>query len=215
MALRKFSRLKSEVECAGAANLFAQWNFGTTANPIYSMDSWDGYPAQRERVINFIKSKNLNNVIVLTGDVHASWASNLHTDFNQTNSKIFGAEFVGTSITSGGNGADKRADTDQILKQNPHIKFFNDYRGYVRCTVTPAQWRADYRVVPYVTEPGAEVSTRASFIYQKDQTGIRKVSQAAVAGGLKQSNEVEEDRFFAHNNAHEKQMRKKRAKISQ
>ena len=61
---------------------------------------------------------------------------------------------------------------------------------------------------------GAEVSTRASFIYQKDQTGIRKVSQAAVAGGLKQSNEVEEDRFFAHNNAHEKQMRKKR-KISQ
>lgn len=37
---------------------FAQWNFGTSAAPIYSMDSWDGYPAQRKRVIDFIKSQN-------------------------------------------------------------------------------------------------------------------------------------------------------------
>ncbi|AKE22072.1 MULTISPECIES: alkaline phosphatase PhoD [Bacillus] len=193
---------------------FAKWNFGTSASPIYSMDSWDGYPAQRERVINFIKSKNLNNVVVLTGDVHASWASNLHVDFEKTSSKIFGAEFVGTSITSGGNGADKRADTDQILKENPHIKFFNDYRGYVRCTVTPHQWKADYRVMPFVTEPGAAISTRASFVYQKDQTGLRKVSSTTIQGGVKQSDEVEEDRFFAHNKAHEKQMIKKRAKIT-
>lgn len=193
---------------------FAKWNFGTSASPIYSMDSWDGYPAQRERVINFIKSKNLNNVVVLTGDVHASWASNLHVDFEKTSSKIFAAEFVSTSITSGGNGADKRADTDQILKENPHIKFFNDYRGYVRCTVTPHQWKADYRVMPFVTEPGAAISTRASFVYQKDQTGLRKVSSTTIQGGVKQSDEVEEDRFFAHNKAHEKQMIKKRAKIT-
>lgn len=129
-------------------------------------------PGSAGAVINFIKSKNLNNVIVLTGDVHASWASNLHTDFNQTNSKIFGAEFVGTSITSGGNGADKRADTDQILKQNPHIKFFNDYRGYVRCTVTHAQWRADYRVVPYVTEPGLRYPRGLHSFIRKTRRGF-------------------------------------------
>lgn len=35
-----------------------------------------------------------------------------------------------------------------------------------------------------------------------------------VQGGVKQSNEVEEDRFFEHNKAHEKQMIKKRAKIT-
>ncbi|MDN4525864.1 alkaline phosphatase D family protein [Fictibacillus fluitans] len=194
---------------------FAQWNFGTKAAPVYSMDSWDGYPAQRQRVLDFVKAKNLNNLIVLTGDVHASWANNLLTNFDDPKSKVFGVEFVGTSITSGGNGADKRKDTDQILSQNPHIKFFNDYRGYVRCRVTPAEWQADYRVVPYVTEPGAAVSTRASFVYQKDQMGLKKVASAMVAHGMKKSDQVEEDRFTAHTHAHKKQIQQKREKVEQ
>ncbi|RXY99785.1 alkaline phosphatase D family protein [Fictibacillus sp. S7] len=194
---------------------FSQWNFGTKAAPVYSMDSWDGYPAQRQRVLDFVKSKNLNNLIVLTGDVHANWANNLLINFDDPNSKVFGVEFVGTSITSGGNGADKRKDTDHILEQNPHIKFFNDYRGYVRCRVTPAQWQADYRVVPYVTEPGASVSTRASFVYQKDQMGLKKVASAMVAHGMKMSEQVEEDRFTAHTHAHKKQIQQKREKVEQ
>lgn len=194
---------------------FAQWNFGTSTAPIYSMDSWDGYPAQRQRVIDFVKSRNMNNIIVLTGDVHASWASNLRTDFNNPKSKIFGAEFVGTSITSGGNGADKRKDTDQILSQNEHIKFFNDYRGYVRCKVTPDQWQADYRVVPFVTEPGASVSTRASYVYNKDQMGIQKMAASLVPHGLKMSQQVEEDRFTAHTHAHKIQMKQSKEKVEQ
>ncbi|KSU84579.1 alkaline phosphatase D [Fictibacillus enclensis] len=194
---------------------FSQWNFGTKAAPVYSMDSWDGYPAQRQRVLDFVRSKNLNNLIVLTGDVHANWANNLLINFDDPKSKVFGVEFVGTSITSGGNGADKRKDTDHILEQNPHIKFFNDYRGYVRCRVTPAQWQADYRVVPYVTEPGASVSTRASFVYQKDQMGLKKVASAMVAHGMKMSEQVEEDRFTAHTHAHKKQIQQKREKVEQ
>ncbi|WP_369795868.1 alkaline phosphatase D family protein [Fictibacillus sp. FJAT-27399] len=194
---------------------FAQWNFGTSAAPVYSMDSWDGYPAQRQRVLDFVKSKNMNNMIVLTGDVHASWASNLLMDFDNPKSTIFGAEFVGTSITSGGNGADKRKDTDHILEQNSHIKFFNDYRGYVRCKVTPEQWQSDYRVVPFVTEPGAAVSTRASYVYQKDQLGLKRVSASIVPQGLKISEQVEDDRFTAHTHAHNKQMGQIKEKVKQ
>ncbi|ALC83623.1 MULTISPECIES: alkaline phosphatase D family protein [Bacillus] len=194
---------------------FAKWNFGTSEAPIYSMDSWDGYPAQRQRVIDFINGKEMNNLVVLTGDVHANWASNLHTDLHDPNSRIFGVEFVGTSITSGGNGSDIRADTERILKENPHIRFFNDYRGYVRCHVTPEQWKADYRVVPFVSEPGAAISTRASFVYNKDQAGLQKVASNSVQGGVKKSDQVEEDRFTAHTNAHQKQMRKQQGKVHQ
>lgn len=194
---------------------FAPRKFGTAAKPTYSMDAWDGYTANRQRVIDFIEKKKLDNVIVLTGDVHANWASNLHTDFANLNSKIIGAEFVGTSITSGGNGADKRADTDKILSQNPHLTFFNDYRGYVRCTVTPDIWQADYRVVPFVTEPGAEISTRASFQYKKDGKGMTEVEVNNVPRGLKISKEVEEDRMRAHGKAHEKQELKKKEKVQQ
>ncbi len=32
-------------------------------------------------------------------------------------------------------------------------RFFNRQRGYVRCTVTPDQWRSDYRVLQRVTRP--------------------------------------------------------------
>jgi alkaline phosphatase D len=193
---------------------FSQRNFGTSTAPRYSMDSWDGYPAARQRIMDFVADKNINNLIVLTGDVHANWASNLTTDYNDPDAPIFGAEFVGTSITSGGNGSDWRADTEKILAQNPHIKFFNNYRGYVRCQVTPEQWRADYRIVPYVTQPGADICTRASLVYEKDQKGLREVSSTMVPMGVQMSMEVEEDRHRAHRRAHEKQMEKKRGKVT-
>ncbi|PLR84891.1 MULTISPECIES: alkaline phosphatase D family protein [Bacillus] len=194
---------------------FAQRNYGTSTAPKYSMDSWDGYPAAREHLLKSAEIKqDLNNVVVLTGDVHASWAANLHTNFDDPDSRIFGAEFVGTSITSGGNGADKRADTDRILALNPHIKFFNDYRGYVRCTVTPERFQADYRVVPFVSTKGADISTRASFLLEKDQQGIKQVATAQILQGVQLSNEVEDDRHHAHQRAHEKQNEKKREKVT-
>ncbi|MED4206744.1 alkaline phosphatase D family protein [Neobacillus mesonae] len=192
---------------------FAQRNYGTAASPKYSMDAWDGYPAARQHVIDYAKENQLNNLIVLTGDVHASWASNLLEDFNDGNSRIFGAEFVGTSITSGGNGADKRADTDKILGLNSNIKFFNDYRGYVRCKVTPDHWQADYRVVPYVSAIGADISIRASFVFEKDGQGLKQISTTEVPLGQKLSTEVEEDRNRAHNRAHQRQLEKKGKKV--
>ncbi|WP_158734815.1 alkaline phosphatase [Alteribacillus sp. YIM 98480] len=192
---------------------FAKRNYGPSANePLFSMDSWDGYTPARNRLTDFVNNKDINNFIVLTGDVHANWASNLIADFDDPDSRIFGAEFVGTSITSGGNGADKRADTDRILEQNEHIKFFNDYRGYVRCHVTPDQWRTDYRVLPFVSNKGADISTRASFIYEKNQEGLKEIDTAAVPQGKSKSDEVEEDRHKAHRRAHEKQKRKKNEK---
>jgi alkaline phosphatase D len=185
---------------------FAKRNYGPSPDqPLYSMDSWDGYTPARERIIDFIRNKNQNNLIVLTGDVHANWASNLLADFDELTSQVLGAEFVGTSITSGGNGSDKRADTNRILAMNDHIKFFNDYRGYVRCHVTPTQWKTDYRVVPFVTQPGADISTRASFVYEKDAEGLKEVAATVVPQGRQKSSEVEEDRHKAHSRAHEKQ----------
>ncbi|WP_121610143.1 alkaline phosphatase D family protein [Mesobacillus foraminis] len=193
---------------------FAQRNSGTSTAPRFSMDSWDGYPAQRQRVTDYVKEKNINNLVVLTGDVHASWASNLTTDYNNPDAPIIGAEFVGTSITSGGDGSDVRADTEKFLTLNPHIKFFNNYRGYVRCRVTPEQWRADYRVVPYVTTPGADISTRASFIFEKNNEGIKEIDSNTVPMGIQKSAEVEEDRHRAHERAHEKQQQKRRKKVT-
>ena len=65
-----------------------------------------------------------------------------------------------------------------------------------------------------MTEPGADISTRASFVFDKDQTGLRKVASAAVMEGVQKTNEVEEDRTRAHNRAHEKQRMKSQGKVT-
>ncbi|OQP07765.1 alkaline phosphatase [Geobacillus sp. 46C-IIa] len=212
--LDHLGRSKTKWNVLAQQVFFAQRNFGTSLAPKYSMDAWDGYPAARQRITEFVVQNKMKNLIVLTGDVHANWASNLATDYDDPDALIFGAEFVGTSITSGGNGSDWRADTERVLAQNPHLRFFNNYRGYVRCRVTPEQWRADYRVIPYVTEPGADIWTRASLVYEKDGRGIREISSTSLPIGAKMSSEVEEDRHRAHARAREKQKEKKKGKIA-
>jgi alkaline phosphatase D len=142
------------------------------------LDSWDGYPANRDRLLRFLAERRIRPV-VLTGDVHSNWAAELKSDFDDPDSATVGAELVGTSISSGGNGSDTHTDTEIILSQNPHLRFFDNHRGYVRCTVTPDHLRADFRVVPYVSLPGAPVYTRASFQLDAGRPGLRKVLDRA------------------------------------
>jgi alkaline phosphatase D len=51
------------------------------------------------------------------------------------------------------------------------MRFYNSQRGYVSCRVTPQTWRSDYRVVPYVTKPGAPVETAGSFAVEAGRPG--------------------------------------------
>lgn len=143
-----------------------------------SMDAWDGYPVARQRIVDFLAENNILNTVVLTGDVHTNWANEVKVDFNDPNSKNVAVEFVGTSITSNGNGSDVNNNTPQILAENPYIKFFNNRRGYVRCNVTQQNWQTDYLVVPYVTRPGAQITNRASFIVEDRKAALTKVAEA-------------------------------------
>ncbi|QED49916.1 alkaline phosphatase [Cytobacillus dafuensis] len=140
-----------------------------------SMDAWDGYPAARQRIVDFIAENDIKNAVVLTGDVHTSWANEIKVDFHDPDSKNVGVEFVGTSITSNGDGSDVNSNTPQYLKENPHIKFFNNYRGYVRCKVTQDIWQTDYQVVKYVTRPGASINTRASFVVEDGVPSLKQL----------------------------------------
>lgn len=138
----------------------------------FSMDKWDGYVANRDRLINFLNERRPNNPVTLAGDVHSNWAMNLKADFDNPDSANVGSEFVCTSISSGGDGADSNAAVEAYLPENPHIKFYNGQRGYVRCEVTRNYWRADYRVMSGVTTIGGTISTRASFVSENGQLGI-------------------------------------------
>ena len=129
---------------------FARIDFQEGDGRQLQMDAWDGYPGSRGRILDFVAQRSVENLVVLTGNVHRNWANELLNDFNDPDSPPVGTEFVGTSITSGGDGSDVHGDTAAILAENPHIKFFNGQRGYVRCRLTPDTWQTDYRVLPYV-----------------------------------------------------------------
>jgi alkaline phosphatase D len=112
--------------------------------------------------------------VVITGDIHSHWANELIADFDELDSPVVGTEFVGTSISSGGDGAAAPKSHDQRLAENPFLKFFNAERGYVRCEVTPQTWRSDYRTVPFVTKPGAPLVTRASFVVESGRPQLNR-----------------------------------------
>jgi alkaline phosphatase D len=139
----------------------------------YSMDKWDGYLAARNRVLGYLLNAKRTNTIVLTGDVHNNWAGDLKADFEDQRSVTLGSEFVATSISSGGDGVDQNADTPQLLSHNPHVKFFNNQRGYVTLELTPDRVKSDYRIVPQVATPGAPINTRASFVVESREAGLK------------------------------------------
>ena len=139
----------------------------------YAMDSWPGYAYERIELMRFINERRVPNPVVLTGDYHANFVNNLRVDDREHNTPVVAAEFVGTSISSDGNGADKLDDWEVITGENPCVQFYNAQRGYVRCTVTPEGWRSDFQVVEDISRPGVPAKTRASYVIEAGQPGAK------------------------------------------
>lgn len=141
----------------------------------YGMDSWTGYEMARRRMISALETTRVQNPIVITGDIHANWIGDLKVDYKKEGSRVVGTELVGTSISSGGDGADRSANTDALLGENPQFKFYNNQRGYVRCQITPETLTADFRVVEKVSVPESPISTRATFVVENGKPGAHKL----------------------------------------
>ncbi|HEY4359213.1 MAG TPA: alkaline phosphatase D family protein [Acidobacteriaceae bacterium] len=155
--------------------IFSEINVSRTAEKQYMMDKWDGYPQARKRLIDNIVDTKLENVVILSGDNHNNWVLDVTRNPEDERSTPVASEFSGTSLTSGGDGTDIAAEFAPVLLKNPQVKFHNSQRGYVRCTITPKEWKSDYRIVPYITKPGAPIQTRATFVVEAGHAGAQRV----------------------------------------
>jgi alkaline phosphatase D len=140
----------------------------------FSMDKWWAYQPDVQALFKFLETRKPSNPVVLTGDIHSHWACDLTAKPGDPASPIVGSEFVGTSITSGRDGIEITARNQAILPDNPHVKFHNGQRGYVRCAITPERWTTDFRVVPFVSKPGASIETRASMVVEDGKPGVHR-----------------------------------------
>ncbi|WP_280470190.1 alkaline phosphatase D family protein, partial [Nocardia brasiliensis] len=153
------------------------------AGPVTAVgtDSWDGYVADRNAVLGAAAELGVRNLVVITGDRHQNHAANLRRDFADPESPVVASEFIGTSISSGGDGVDMNPSGRNLLAANPDLKFFNAQRGYVRVQLEHGLWRSDFRVVPYIRRPGAPIQTRATFVVQDRIPGVVQDAQSEPA----------------------------------
>jgi alkaline phosphatase D len=146
----------------------------------YPNDNWDGYAYSRTQLFNAVHDRGIDNMVILSGDAHVSIASDLKPQFKDPASPVVGAEFLGTSITSGGNGNDINATGQRRLRENPHLKFYNNRRGYQRVQLSPQELRVEFQVLPYVNTPGAPAITRAVAYVEAGRPGVAQIETKTI-----------------------------------
>jgi alkaline phosphatase D len=146
-------------------NTIAQQTVFTPVNfnrMFVNPDQWDGYFPERQELLDVFSE--LENIVMLTGDIHSSGFASLNRDQNDLQSAPVGYEVVGTSISSGGDGDVLLGLGDQAEALLDNVHYLNSKaRGYVVCDLSRDRLRAEYRFVSTVREPQATLRTEAIF----------------------------------------------------
>ena len=156
-------------------------------------DQWDGYQPARDRVYAVLKGDAthapVSDVVILTGDLHSSWAADLTQDPNNpvvaaggydpvTGNGSRAVEFVGTSISSPGL-PDPTGSTAALLRSiNPHFKYIElNQRGYMLLDVTRERAVCEWWFVDTVVAPSRVQTLGAAF---EVQHGSNRLTPSAM-----------------------------------
>jgi alkaline phosphatase D len=132
-------------------------------------DGWDGYPAARQRLFDAITASRLANPVVIGGDIHSFWATDLKADFKDPRSATLATEFVGTSITS---DPPPHRVIAELLPENPHVRYFESrHRGYVRVDLDRERMLVSLRIISDRRDPKATIATLKQFAVMNGAAG--------------------------------------------
>jgi alkaline phosphatase D len=150
-------------------------------------DQWDGYAGARERLLQFIQANGIKNVIVLTGDIHSSWANDIARNpyaagYNPSKDSL-AVEFVCPGISS-------PFFTDpnpQIVKgfecvaraTNPHTRFVDlEKNGYVVIDIDRTRARSEWYHLDNVLNPDSTEMMTAAVQVDAGRNYITKVEDS-------------------------------------
>jgi alkaline phosphatase D len=138
----------------------------------YWMDGWDGYTASRTKLVDALAAQRHRNAIVVGGDVHAFWASDLRRDFAERHAAAVATEFVGGAITSQGSSP---ATIAALLAKNPQLRYGRaDRRGYGILTLERSGASVEFRAVDDEKDRQSAVRTLARFAIENGRPGVRE-----------------------------------------
>ena len=131
---------------------------------VLNVDQWDGYPAARARLLQDIADLGVQNVVVLTGDIHVAGAADLRLPDAGTTGTVVAHELVGPAISSESLAAAVGASFDLSAMGLAYSNLAD--HGYVRATVTPERWRAEWVMVDTIAEAtsGARIDATAEIV---------------------------------------------------
>jgi alkaline phosphatase D len=163
--------------------IFSEFNVGwagpaTGATPEQTesqfLDIWDGYPAEREELIQFLSDQNINDTIILTGDFHSSFAMEVVSDPDASIPYLtqgigsVAVEFATPSISAANFDENLTPELSAGLEfqinqpiaelsgynPNPHMKFVDlDRHGYFVLTISESSAQADYYYLEDILVP--------------------------------------------------------------
>jgi alkaline phosphatase D len=155
--------------------MMAETDFLAGVGKEWAYDAWDGY--QKERASLLAEFQDVRNPVVLSGDRHRTIVSDLKLDFDDVNSPVVGAEFVGTSISSAGDEdlAAFAAEWAPKLADNPHWKMIDARRGYLLFDITADRIEAQLRTISTVSTRNGTTTQAATFRVEDGVPGVYQV----------------------------------------
>ena len=150
-------------------------------------DEWDGYTADRRRVLEHLVDEQIGDVVFLTGDVHTAWANDIPAG---SSGPSVATEFVVNSITS--NNTDDFMGTKPrtaslaleavIQAENPHVRFVNlDDHGYSVLNVDASGVQMDWYAISDRRDPDADSRLLTSWAVAAGSPYVAPVHGAAKA----------------------------------
>jgi alkaline phosphatase D len=165
-----FANSKAQWNVIGQDVLMAQYHEKQNGLDGFWTDDWDGYPANRTRLLKRIADTRVANPVVLGGDIHSFFANDLRVDFDDPSSPVVATEFVGTSISSYAAPYELFAQT---LNENPHVHFFESRkRGYGCVDLDRSKMNVRMQVVSDAHDPNASISTLKTFTVENGKPGV-------------------------------------------
>lgn len=148
---------------------------------VLNTDQWDGYQASRKRLFDAIDARGRGDVVVLTGDIHSSWASELVMEpegYEPGSGKAWGVEFVTPGITSSFPPSLPKGLVEGGVKSNPHIRWFElGSKGYYVLNLDAKHAQADWYFYTDISKPTTESKYGASWRVAHGTTVLEQVDK--------------------------------------
>ncbi|TDM05611.1 MAG: alkaline phosphatase [Ideonella sp. MAG2] len=144
---------------------------GTEGGLVWT-DGWDGYAPARQRLLDRVAELKLPGAVVLGGDVHTHYVTELHRQPQDLRSPVVATEFCGTSISS---LSLPQARIEAAAKFNPHVHYARgDARGYMGFTLSEQRLEARLMAVDDALNPESPVRVAARFVVEAGRPAIVK-----------------------------------------